>query len=232
MLVGDDADALAPAQARHEVVHDEAVHPRADQADDHEAEGVDGEGRAADDHPGDRHRQADVEVQVLVDDLREDVQSARRGVDAEHQGLGHAQDEHEADQVEPQVPHHGGGAGLEEPLVRADFLPEVHQRAQDQGGVAGLGAELLADQEIRQDQQDGIDDEHDRGHLDGDAGLLEQGADDDGQTGYAAHDDLARYEEIVDGRGGDEHTDGHIQQLLPELPSLEQSRDVLEFHSR
>ena len=230
MLVGDDADTLAPAQARHEIVHDDAVDPRADQADDHQAERVHEEGRAADDHARDRHRQPDVEMQVLVDDLGEDVQAARRGVDAEHDGLGHAQDEHEADQVEPEVAHHGGGTGSEERRIGADLLPQVHHRAEDQRRVAGLEPELLADQEIGHDQQDGVDDEHDRGHLDGEAGLLEEGADDDRQTRDAADDDLARDEEVVHGRCGDKHADGHDQKLLPELPSPERSSDVLNFH--
>ena len=87
MVVRDDADAFAPAQARHEVVHDQAVDPGADQADDDQPEGIDGERRAADDDAGDGHGQADVEMEVLVDDLRQDVQSSRGGVDAEHDGL-------------------------------------------------------------------------------------------------------------------------------------------------
>ena len=221
MIVRDDADALAPAQGGHEVVHDQAVDPGADEADDHQAERIYGEGGTADDHPGDGHRQTDVEVQVFVDDFREDVQPARGSVDAEHDSLRHAQDEHKTNQVEPKVAHHGSLARGEQLRVGADLLPQVHHGTENQGRITSLDAELLPDEEISQNQEDGVDDEHDGGHLDGDACVLEQSADDDGETGDAADDNLAGNQEIVHGSRGDEHADGHDQEFLPELPGPE-----------
>lgn len=128
IAVGDDADALPLVHAGHEVVEREAVHPGADQAEDHHPEGVDGEGAAADEGAGDGHGYADVEVQVLVHDLREDVQSAGGGVDVEQDGLGDAHHEHEADQVQQRVAHDGGLTGLDETLIGAYLLPELQER--------------------------------------------------------------------------------------------------------
>ena len=219
--VGDDADTLALVHAGHEVVQGEAVHPGADEADDDHPERVDGEGGAADDGAGDGDGDTDVEVQVLVDDLREDVQAAGGGVDAEQDRLGNADDEHEADQVRQRFAHDGGLSGLDEALVGAHFLPELQERAQDHGRVHGLGAEFLADQQPGQDEKDGIDDRDDHGYLDRDAHHREHVREDDGKTGDGSQDELAGHHEVIDGGGRDGHAEGHDEQLLPELPGAQ-----------
>ena len=167
-------EALVVVQRGCEVVDHQAVDPGADEADDDHTEGVDGESGAADDGTGNAHRGSDVEVQVLVHYFGQDIQTARRGVDAEHQCLGGAEQQHEAAEVEPRVTHDGcragDGVGVGKDVLASGVLgvpgqylgPEVGQGAEDEGRVDGLGAELFVDEQERQYQQHNVDD-HDEG---------------------------------------------------------------------
>lgn len=76
VVMRDDADPLALVQAGREIVHDKAVDPCADEADDHHPERIDGESCAADDSARHGHGRPDVEVKVLVDNLCEYVKAA------------------------------------------------------------------------------------------------------------------------------------------------------------
>ena len=87
IFIGNHTDSFPLVQAGGEVVHDQAVDPRADQADDHHLERIDGEGCAADHRSGHRHGSSDVEMQVLVDNLRQDVEATGGGVDVEQDSL-------------------------------------------------------------------------------------------------------------------------------------------------
>ena len=99
----NDADAFAVIHAGGEVIDDQAVDPRADKADDYHTEVVDSKCRAADDSATDTNRHTDIKMQILVDNLSQYIQSARRGVHAELKGLTSTQQEYEAHQVKPHV---------------------------------------------------------------------------------------------------------------------------------
>ncbi len=230
VLLGDDAEALVVVEGGGEVVDHEAVDPGADEADDDHAEVVDEEGGAADDGTGDGDGGSDVEVEELVDDLGQDVEAAGGGVDAEHQGLRSAEQQHEAAEVEPGVAHDGGGAGDEvvvgDVLPGEDGIPEVGQGAEDEGRVDGLEAELAVDEQEGHDEQDDVD-AHDPGAEAMAAG--EDVGEDDGETGDGTDDELGGYEEVVDGGGGDHHAEGHDDQFLPEFPGADIFDGFVDF---
>ena len=148
-------------------------------------------------------------MEVLVHYLGQDVKAAGGGVDVEQDGLGQAHDEHEAEEVEPDVSHHRGLAGLEELLVRKHLAPELDEGTQDQRRVNCLCAEFLADEYPRQHQQHGVDGEYHHGHPELDAELVGQVGDNDRQTGNGAEHKFAGHHEVVHGRRRYEHTDGH-----------------------
>ena len=165
MLRGDDAHAFAAVQTGGEIVQRKAVDPGANEADDHHPERVHRKGRAADEGAGYRYGGADVEVQILVDDLGQDVQAAGGGVDVEEDGLRDAEDEDKAQQIEPDVSHKRRLAGLHKAAHRQDLFPNLDERTQDECRVHGLGTELLANQEPRHNEQGGVDDGDHQGHL-------------------------------------------------------------------
>ena len=127
-------------------------------------EGVDGEGSAADDGAGHRNRRAYIKMQVFVDNFGQDVQTSCRGVDLEKHGLGGAQQKHKTTEVKPDIAHNGwdSGVGLDETLVGEVGFQHTHHRTQNQGRVNGFDAKLFANQEIRENQQDGINHENNR----------------------------------------------------------------------
>ena len=169
IVLGDDAHTLALVEVGGEHVHYHAVDPSGDKADDDHLEGVDGESREADDGTRHAHRLTHVEVQVLVDDLGQDVKAARGGVDGEHQGLGGAEDDDAAEQVEPGVAHHGIGrtginTHINQVFVRGgqvfpgvEPFAELGHGTEDQSAIDGLEAEFFADEQIGQHQQDGVE---------------------------------------------------------------------------
>ena len=69
VVVADDTDSLATVERIGEVIDGDAVDPRADETYHDQAEGIDGECRAADKGAGDGDGGADVEVEVFIDDL-------------------------------------------------------------------------------------------------------------------------------------------------------------------
>ena len=153
---------------------------------------------------------------------------SRPPVEGEEDRLRDAHHEHEADQVQQRVAHHGALAGLDEALVGAHLLPEFQERAQDHRRVHGLGAEFPADQQPGHHQEDGIDGRDDCRYLQGNAHHHEQVGDDDGKTGDGPQHELAGHHEIVDGGGRDGHAQGHDEQFLPELPGAKVLQDL--FH--
>ena len=84
VLVGDYADTPALVQTCREVIDHQAVDPCADESDDDQAERIDGEGGAADDHSGDGDRHSYIEMQILVDYLGKYVKASGRGIYAKH----------------------------------------------------------------------------------------------------------------------------------------------------
>ena len=221
MILGNDADAFLAVEAGREVVDGQAVDPGTDQTENDQMERVDGESGAADDGAGHGDGSTDIEMEILVDDLRENVQTARGGVDTEHDGLRETQHQHEADHIEERLAHHGRGTFGDESLGGADDAPQIDHRTENHGGIDGLGAEFLADQQPGQHQQEGVDRHDDDGHLPaGDAG------DDQRQTGDGTDDQVRRHHEIVDGSGGDHHTDRHDNEFFPEFPLRERRKEV------
>ncbi len=170
IVFGDDAEALVVVEGGGEVVDHEAVDPGADEADDDHAEGVDSEGGAADDGAGHRDGGTDVEVQVFVDNLGQDVESTSGSVDAEHQGLGGTEQQHEAAEVKPGVAHNG--VVIDDTIVRRQDIftsgilgiprehpgPEVGEGTEDKGGEDRLETKLAVDEDEGEDEQDDVDD--------------------------------------------------------------------------
>ena len=168
-------------------------------------------------------------MQVFVDNLGQDIQTACGGVDGEHQGLGGTEDNHAAKQVEPRVAHHGKSlvrgdthidkvfVGCGEVLPRIQPLAELCHRAENHGAVYRLQTKLLADEQVGQDQQDGVDDGNHHREADVDAHPLEDVGQHDGQTRDGTHNQLAGNEEIIDANARHEHSEGHDKQLDPEL---------------
>ena len=180
-------------------------------------------------------------MQVLVDDLGEDVETASGGVDGEHQGLCRAEDQHAAEQVEPRVAHHGiGRAGVDahvdqivvrrgQVLPRINPLTDLGHGTENQGAVDRLQAELLADKQIGQNQQDSIDDGDHHRQADVDAYALEDIGQHDGETRDRAHDQLAGNEKIIDANARHKHAESHNQQLHPELLAGQSLPDFLHY---
>ena len=102
-FVGDDVDAFAFIERGSEIVNCQAVDPGSDDTDDDHAEIVDEERGAADDDTSDSNRCADIEMEVLVHDLTQYIQSSGGGIDAEQDGLTDTKQEHEADEIEPHI---------------------------------------------------------------------------------------------------------------------------------
>ena len=76
VIVRDYADALLAVERGGEVVHRKTIDPCADKADHDQLEGIDGESGKADDGAGDGHGHTDIEMQILVQYLGKDVQTA------------------------------------------------------------------------------------------------------------------------------------------------------------
>src|SRR3712207_5545586 len=83
----DDVHTCALVDVGHEVVEDEAIEPCSYQTDDDKLHRIDEEGRTADGSPCHCYRRTEVDVQVLVADFGQNVESSRRSVDAEEHAL-------------------------------------------------------------------------------------------------------------------------------------------------
>ena len=173
VLLRHDAHPLAVVERGSEIVHHQAVNPCADKSDDHHTEIVDEESRAADNSTSNAHRRANVEMQILVYNLGQNVQSARRGVDAEHQCLRRTQQQYKAAEVQPRVAHYRHRAGSQiligNLLPRQDSIPHIGERTQYHGGVDRLSTELMPNQHPCQYQQYGVDSHNDDRQTDVDA---------------------------------------------------------------
>lgn len=234
VVLADDADPFAAVQTRHKVVYYQAIEPSTQDADDHQTEGIDKEGRAADYHPRDGHRQTEIEMQILIHYLRQDIQPARGCVDTKQNRLRGAEYQHEAQQIKPHVSHHGSATLSEQLLVGADLLPKLHKRSQHQRCIGRLHPELLAYQQVSQHEQDCIDHQHHSRHLHVHTGVFKDSANHNGQSRDTAHHQLARHQKIVHGRSGNHHRNGDNQNLLPEFQGakLRPDRRIIIIHYR
>ena len=208
-----DAHSLAVVQRGGEVIDHQSVDPGADKSDDHHAEGVDEECRAADDGTGDAHRGPNVEVQILVHNLGQNVETAGGGVDAEHQSLCGTQQQHEAAEVQPRVAHYRRGAGHQvvvgNLLPREDGVPHVGERTENHGGINRLGSELMSNQQPRQDEEDGVDGHDDDGQTNVDARGLEDVVQHNRETRDGADNQLAGHQKIIYSGSGYKHAESH-----------------------
>ena len=164
VIFGDDAHTLLVVEARGEIVHHQTVDPSANKTDNHHVEGVNGEGGAADDGTRHRNGRAYIKMQVFVDNLGQDVQTSCRGVDLEKHVLGGDEQEHKTSDFKSDGVHQewDSGTGLYATLVGEVRFQHTHHRTQNQGRVNGFNAKLLANQEVRENQQDGINHENNR----------------------------------------------------------------------
>jgi len=236
----DDAHTLSLVEVGREHIHHHAIDPCGNEADDHHLEGIDEESREADDGTRHAHRLAHVEVQVFVDDFGQDVETASGSVDGEHQCLGGAEDDDAAEQVEPRVAHHRKSlAGIythvyQVAVRRSEVFPginpfaELSHRTEDQGTVNRFEAELLANEQVGQNQQDGVDDGDHHGQADVDTHAVKDVGQHDGKTRDGANDQLAGNQEIIDANTRHKHTEGHDQQLYPELLADQRLTDFIQ----
>ena len=82
VIFRDNAEFLVVVEGSGEVVDHETVNPSTDEADDDHTEVIDEEGRAADNGAGNGDGGTDVEVEELVDNLGQDVETTSGSVDA------------------------------------------------------------------------------------------------------------------------------------------------------
>ena len=141
VILADYADALALVESVGEIVDRYAVDPGADKADDDHAERIDGKCGAADQGSCDGDGCTYVEVQILVDYLGEDVEASCRGVYPEQNGLGNAEHQHEADEVQSWIVHYGRTLGNKF-LIGEYLVPYIYQRAEDKRRINGFDAEF------------------------------------------------------------------------------------------
>ena len=157
-------------------------------------------------------------MQILVDNLRQDVETAGWSVDGEHHRLRRAKQKHKTAEVEPDIAHNGRGALRQEHGVGYILLQQGHQRTQNQGRIDRLDTELLANQEVGQHQQDGVHHQNHGGNRQRNPEqLFGNATDHDGKTGNGTDDQLARHQEIIDRNGCNQHSDGHNEKFHPEL---------------
>ena len=105
IFIRNDTNAFTLIERGSKVIDCQSVDPCTDNTDDHHAEVVDEESRAADHDTSDSHGCADIEMQVFIHDLAENVQAACRSVDAEHKRLADGEQEDETDEVKPHIAH-------------------------------------------------------------------------------------------------------------------------------
>ena len=84
----------------------------------------------------------------------------------------------------------------------------------------------MADENPRQDEEDGVD-----GHNpDGNAlAASEDIGQHDGETRDGADDEFAGHQEVVDGGGADHHSEGHNDQLAPEFRGFHHAKGIEDF---
>ena len=143
--------------------------------------------------------------------------------------MGGTKDNHAAEQVEPGITHHRKGRTRVDPHVdqiaiggckvfpRIDPFTDLGHGTENQGAIDRFEAKLLANEQIGQNQQDGIDDSNHHRQADVDAHTVEDVGQHDGETRDGAHNQLARNEEIIDANTRHKHAESHDQQLHPEL---------------
>ena len=86
-FIRDDTYPFASVKGGGEVIDRQAVDPCTDDTDDNHAEVIDEERGTADDDTTDCDGSTDIEVQVLINDLTNDVESSGRSIDAEENRL-------------------------------------------------------------------------------------------------------------------------------------------------
>ena len=180
-------------------------------------------------------------MQVFVDNLGQNVKTTRGGVDGEHQRLGGTEDDDAAKQVEPRVAHHRIGLTWidthitkvivwgGEVLPRIKPFAELGHGTENHGAVDRLQSEFLADKQISQNQQDGIDNRNHHRQADVDAHALEDVGQHDGETRDGAHNQLTRDEEIIHTNARHKHAESHNQQLDPKLFADQSLADFVHY---
>lgn len=166
VFLGNDAHSLALVKAGGEIIQGQTVHPRAHEACYHNAERIDSERCTTNNGPGYSYRDTDIEMQILIYDFGQDIQSAGRSIDVEQNGLRYAHDQYEADQVKKRLTHNRSHAGLNELFIREHFFPKLNHGTQYHGRIYRLRPELLADQQPRKDEEQSVDSHNDHRHLD------------------------------------------------------------------
>ena len=221
VVLRHDAHTFAVVERSCEIVDHKTVDPSADKADDNHTERIDEESGAADDGTGDADGSTDIEVEILVHNLGQNVQSAGRSVDAEHQGLRGTQQQDKAAKIKPRVTHHRGGTRhqviIGNLLPRQDGIPHVSQRAKNHGRVDGLGTKLMSNQNPCQNKQDSVDGHNDDRQADVDASSLEDVIQHNRKAGDGTDNQFARHQEIVYSGSGYKHAESHDDKLFPEL---------------
>ena len=137
IIFGNNADSLLVVETRREIIDHQTVNPGADETDNHHIERVDGKGRAANDGACHRHRSPDVKMQILIDNFGQNIKTASGSIDFEQNRLGCTQNQHETDQIEPNIAHNGGygTVGTDKSLVGEIGFQNSHHRAENQGGI-------------------------------------------------------------------------------------------------
>ena len=149
VVLGDHADADLSGELVDKVVQDEAAEVGGQGADDHGLEVVGEIGACDGHHSGDNDGLSEIHVEVLVHDLRDNVETAGRGVGVKEDGLSVADHNDHADYVQGDVPRRRSR------IREGGFKYEEKYREQD-GDKDDLCPESLIDKEKRQDDADDV----------------------------------------------------------------------------
>lgn len=186
LMLGNDADALALDKAEDEMVEDDAGQIGADDGQNGGLEIIEENRRTGDDHTGEDRRLADIDAEELVEDLGDDIDTARRGVKVEQNGLADGTEEDKTEQVGQRIAHDGT-------VHRRIAFKQTYDSRQQDRSIDRFNTKLIAQQQEAEDEQDNIEDHRDGGDAEGnDIGNQH------GKARYAAEGQTAGDHEEID----------------------------------
>ena len=155
LLLGDDADAALFVVVKDEMVQNDAVKIRAEDAQDYCLRIIDQRCRQRHAHAGQRHGLAELDAQVFVQDLRHDIQPAGRRVAIKEDAEANTHHQNVAQHVERL-------AARQRREIREQPLKKPQKHRQHHARIDGLRSEFPPAGEKADQQQDDVQNHRDR----------------------------------------------------------------------
>lgn len=149
VLLRDDANAALDVKSEDESVDDHSAAIGAEDAEHDRFRIVTDRGRKRDDQSRYRDRGTELHLKVLVHDLGDDIESARRGIDRKEDRHCQTDDKQIADHVEQRI----FGQRLE---IRQDHLENSERGGNKDGGIDRLRAEFGSDENKAHNEENNI----------------------------------------------------------------------------